>query len=101
MILESRPLSLGDQEEGGRVGDSTIEGSTRWASPLGIMGALPGIVWREWLPAMLRSRRIGAMRDIELYLLGLTAPWRVAGVDVDMTWQRWWCGRTRGRRVPV
>jgi len=35
---------------------------------------------------MLRSRRIGAMRDVELYrtLLGLTAPWPVAGVDVDM-----------------
>ena len=30
------------------------------------------------------------MRDIELYraLLGLTAPWTVAGVDVDMTGQR-------------
>jgi hypothetical protein len=39
---------------------------------------------------MLRSRRIGAMRDIELYraLLGLTAPWTVAGVDVDMPGQR-------------
>lgn len=31
-----------------------------------------------------------SMRDIELYraLLGLTAPWTVAGVDVDMTGQR-------------
>lgn len=30
------------------------------------------------------------MRDIELYrtLLGLTAPWTVAGVDVDMAGQR-------------
>jgi transposase len=30
------------------------------------------------------------MRDIELYkaLLGLTAPWTVAGVDVDMKGQR-------------
>jgi hypothetical protein len=30
------------------------------------------------------------MRDIELYrtLLGLTAPGAVAGVDVDMAWQR-------------
>ena len=30
------------------------------------------------------------MRDIELYraLLGLTAPWTVVGVDVDMTGQR-------------
>jgi hypothetical protein len=39
---------------------------------------------------MLRSRRIGAMRDIELYraLLGLTAPRTVAGVDVDMPGQR-------------
>src|SRR5215813_13934393 len=39
---------------------------------------------------MLRSRRIGAMRDVELYraLLGLTAPWTVAGVDVDMKGQR-------------
>src|SRR6266852_6592367 len=39
---------------------------------------------------MLRSRRIGAMRDIELYraLLGLTAPWTVAGVDVDLQGQR-------------
>src|SRR5712692_1904998 len=39
---------------------------------------------------MLRSRRIGAMRDIELYrtLLGLTAPWTVAGVDVDLKGQR-------------
>ena len=42
---------------------------------------------------MLRSnleRRGGAMRDIELYrtLLGLTAPWTVAGVDVDLKGQR-------------
>src|SRR6185436_7297758 len=39
---------------------------------------------------MLRSRRIGAMRDIELYRapLGLTAPWTVAGVEVDMPGQR-------------
>jgi len=39
---------------------------------------------------MLRSRRIGAMRDVELdrALLGLTAPWTVAGVDVDMRGQR-------------
>jgi hypothetical protein len=39
---------------------------------------------------MLRPRRIGAMRDVELYraLLGLTAPWTVAGVDVDMPGQR-------------
>ena len=30
------------------------------------------------------------MRDVELYraLLGLTAPWTVAGVDVDMKGQR-------------
>ncbi len=30
------------------------------------------------------------MRDIELYrtLLGLTAPWTVAGVDVDLKGQR-------------
>jgi hypothetical protein len=30
------------------------------------------------------------MRDIELYgaLLGLTVPWTVAGVDVDMSGQR-------------
>ena len=40
--------------------------------------------------AMLRSRRIGAMRDIELYraLLGLTAPWPVPGGDVDMKGHR-------------
>jgi hypothetical protein len=39
---------------------------------------------------MLRSRRIGAMRDVELYraLLGLTAPWTVTGVDVDLKGQR-------------
>src|SRR6185369_1445579 len=39
---------------------------------------------------MLRSRGIGAMRDVELYraLLGLTAPWTVADIDVDMTGQR-------------
>src|SRR6266511_1696386 len=39
---------------------------------------------------MLRSRRIGAMRDVELYrsLLGLTAPWTVADVEVDMKGQR-------------
>jgi len=30
------------------------------------------------------------MRDVELYraILGLTAPWTVAGVDVDMKGQR-------------
>src|SRR5215471_9877524 len=35
---------------------------------------------------MLRSGRIGAMRDVELYraVLGLTAPWTVVGVDVDL-----------------
>jgi hypothetical protein len=45
------------------------------------------------LPAMLRSRRIGAMRDIELYraLLGLTAPWTVAGVS---EWVDWGCQRS-------
>lgn len=39
---------------------------------------------------MLRSGRIGAMRDIELYwtLLGLAAPWTVAVVDVDLKRQR-------------
>src|SRR5262245_43444482 len=39
---------------------------------------------------MLRSRRIGAMRDVELYraLLGLTAPWTVTSVDVDLPGQR-------------
>src|SRR5262245_17207280 len=39
---------------------------------------------------MLRSRRIGAMRDVELYraLLGLTPPWTVADVEVDMKGQR-------------
>jgi hypothetical protein len=39
---------------------------------------------------MLRSVRIEAVRDVELYraLLGLTAPWTVARVDVDMTGQR-------------
>src|SRR5215831_16275175 len=39
---------------------------------------------------MLRSGRIGAMRDVELYraLLGLTAPWTVASVDVDLPGQR-------------
>lgn len=35
---------------------------------------------------MLRSRRTGAMRGVELgrALLRLTAPWAVAGMDVDM-----------------
>src|SRR5262249_43603207 len=39
---------------------------------------------------MLRSGRIRAMRDVELYraLLGLTAPWTVASVDVDLPGQR-------------
>jgi hypothetical protein len=39
---------------------------------------------------MLRSRRIGAMRDVELYrsLLGLSAPWTVVDVEVDMKGQR-------------
>src|SRR5262247_2151886 len=45
---------------------------------------------------MLRSGRIGAMRDVELYraLLGLTTPWTVASVDVDLK-------RAAGRRGPV
>jgi transposase len=39
---------------------------------------------------MLRSRRIGAMRDVELYrtILGLTAPWTVASVDLQVPEQR-------------
>jgi len=39
---------------------------------------------------MRRSGRIGGVRDVELYraLLGLTAPWTVASVDVDLPGQR-------------
>jgi len=39
------------------------------------------------------------MRDVELYraLLGLTAPWTVVGVDVDLPGSRWWCGSTPAR----
>jgi len=39
---------------------------------------------------MLRSRRIGAMRDGELCraILGVTAPWMVATVDLDVEGQR-------------
>jgi len=39
---------------------------------------------------MLRSRRIGAMRDVELHraLLGLTAPWTVMGADMDLASQQ-------------
>src|SRR5688572_25076494 len=39
---------------------------------------------------MLRSGRIGAMRDVELYraLMGLSAWWTVASVGVDLTRQR-------------
>jgi hypothetical protein len=38
---------------------------------------------------MLRSipqRRVGAMRDVELYraILGLPAPWTVSSVDLDV-----------------
>src|SRR5262249_19664279 len=40
--------------------------------------------------------RIGAIRDVELYraLLGLTALWTVAGVDIDLPRQQGWYGST-------
>src|SRR5215510_10491348 len=38
----------------------------------------------------LAGRRVGAMRDVELYraILGLTPPWTVVSVELDVTGQR-------------
>jgi len=38
----------------------------------------------------LAGRRVGAMRDVELYraILGLTPPWAVVSVELDVTGQR-------------
>jgi hypothetical protein len=93
--LEAEELRGLDEavEEGGDLGPALGAGTVV------ILWALPEIVWVGGPPAMLPSRRIGAMRDVELYrtLLGLTPPWTVASVDLDVAGQRRGSDRDRRR----